>query len=65
MKIVDPAVLCAKAALDHGVKKFVEVSSAQVYNPNKVGVHALYAYTSLVVIEHLTDFTSARYCLTL
>jgi len=30
-----PAVKCSKAALDNGSKKYVEVSTAQVYSPNK------------------------------
>jgi nucleoside-diphosphate-sugar epimerase len=35
MKCVDTAERCAKAAADHGVKRWVEVSTAQVYKPDK------------------------------
>jgi len=33
-KSLEPAVKCAKAALDKKVKKFVEVSTAQIYDPD-------------------------------
>ena len=35
MKCVDTAERCAAAAAEHGVKKFVEVSTAQVYKSDK------------------------------
>lgn len=35
MKCVDTAERCAKAAAEHGVKRWVEVSTAQVYKPDK------------------------------
>lgn len=34
-KVLEPAVLCAKAAAESKVKKFVEVSTAQVYSSDK------------------------------
>jgi len=34
-KCLEPAVLCGKAALEQKVKKFVEVSTAQVYSSDK------------------------------
>jgi len=33
--IIDVSVTCAKAAVTHGVKRFIEVSTSQVYNADK------------------------------
>jgi hypothetical protein len=47
-KCVDTAIKCGKAAAEAGVKKFIEVSTAQVYSPDKV----LYMYSTYIIFYY-------------
>ena len=40
-RVLDVAVNCAREAVRSGVKRFIHVSTAQVYNSDKVHVHTL------------------------